>query len=35
MVTQLTKFVCSYSCNNVTPKMAGMPATTCWWEQWR
>jgi len=30
MVTQLTKFVCWYSCKNVTLKMAGMPAKTCW-----
>jgi len=33
MVTQLTKFVRLYSCNNsITLKMAGMPAKTCWWE---
>ena len=28
MVTQLKKFVRLYSCNNITLKMAGMPAET-------
>jgi len=28
-VTQLTKFVRLYSCNNNTLKMSGMPAETC------
>jgi len=43
MVTQLTKFVRLYSCNEVNLKMSGMPAETYWWEhcdemhhkQWR
>jgi len=29
MVTQLTKFVHLYSCNNITLKMAGIAAEIC------
>jgi hypothetical protein len=34
MVTQLTKLVRLYSCHNVTLKVAGIPAETCWREHW-
>jgi len=30
--TQLSTFELSYSCNNFTLNMAGIPAETCWWE---